>query len=309
MTIEPVTKCPVRRDAKGFTLVELLVVIGIIALLVSILLPTLSAARQSANSVKCLSSLRQHMTGILFYAEDNLGSLPPGEASTPRGDGTFAFMPWGLSIMKYFGTGDGTGDTPVSANEGIRDVFLCPDAIDSGGSNVRNHYSSHPLLMPNNNNVYPVGHPYRAPGKSRTPYRLAQIDSSAEKIVIMDGTQDMTGTNPGASNLVAFNLDFNRIAGTSTGATEPGMTYPATYLIMDFVPGAEMGVPIDGGVNEDFTGPPNAERRNANIRWRHKSDSAANVSFVDGHAEARRYKSRGENEILRKNVHINYIQP
>lgn len=72
-----------RRMQSGFTLIELLVVISIISLLIAILLPALSKARDSAQNSSCLSNTKQICTAMISYAADNFNTLP-SFSSTPN---------------------------------------------------------------------------------------------------------------------------------------------------------------------------------------------------------------------------------
>lgn len=69
----------------GFTLIELLVVISIIALLISILLPALGAAKDTARNIQCLSNIRQHGTMLEMYGADHGGLMPPKEITASDG--------------------------------------------------------------------------------------------------------------------------------------------------------------------------------------------------------------------------------
>ena len=117
------SRTPRRRPAAGFTLVELLVVIGIIALLISILLPTLGAARKSAKKVVCAGqNLRSIGQTTHMFANDNNGFVPHGQA-TPG-------APWWVSIIYggHFVQMIEKYDMSTPAN------FTCPETLSRTGT-------------------------------------------------------------------------------------------------------------------------------------------------------------------------------
>ncbi|MGC4030377.1 MAG: prepilin-type N-terminal cleavage/methylation domain-containing protein [Tepidisphaeraceae bacterium] len=85
----------IARRAVGFTLVELLVVIGIIALLISILLPSLNKARESVRGIKCKSMLRQWAMATLMYRSENRDMMPDG----------YKYLDYSAGLPKYMSKG------------------------------------------------------------------------------------------------------------------------------------------------------------------------------------------------------------
>src|SRR4051812_20288159 len=125
----------------GFTLVELLVVIGIIAVLIGILLPALNKARRSAKAVQCASNMKQVATAILMYANANHGILPPVKvdknASGPYQSNDF-YWSNELVIGKYITAPNVYDQNNKVTNLGAATAFRCPEGADTSSNGTTN---------------------------------------------------------------------------------------------------------------------------------------------------------------------------
>jgi len=182
------------KNQRGFTLVELLVVIGIIALLIAILMPALSRAREAAKGVQCLSNLRQIGVAVSMYVQASKGWLPPYRTAITGFAPPPAYPYYWQFLAAFY------------QNEEPR-VWECPsDSFNIGASGpIRRHFNERMysgvkdasfsygwnIRLPKSlNNIYPT-----LPGFSyvTNPSPVSKIKAPSEAMIFMDAASSVVG--------------------------------------------------------------------------------------------------------------------
>ncbi|HYO11331.1 MAG TPA: DUF1559 domain-containing protein, partial [Tepidisphaeraceae bacterium] len=301
-----------RLRAGGFTLVELLVVIGIIAVLIGILLPTLGRARESARTLACASNARQVALAIRLFAQEHRGYMPavsdkkwafqndPTRSIWVYRSGTSppVLLDWASSLLPYLGV-KGVEWFP-NAPQNVSKVFLCPsdpaqDIAGAYGTSAGGLPGGPGLVLYNNMFPHEAGWPISYGVNADI---AAQIDRGANQGRFgLDDNMSVYGGPPGADRVgLPLNGKFDKIRNAAevlliadcgvryrTGESPPGtpldrkdvLVYTTNYMSAPTVPKEDLG---------RLSGVSKASWLKDRIPWTRHRDKI-NVAFADGHGE------------------------
>ena len=242
---------------RGFTLVELLVVIGIIALLIAILLPALGRAREQSRTVACLSNLRQIGQAAQLYASQNHGYTVPGYADFSAKTTNGVYLDAENFATTLVNTKCLTAPPVLNLTDrpsNQSSVFFCPSGMDDQVS-IR--------LQVGGSVPFPKD---RKDGLAQEPWRV----KSASTGIIIDSWYGVNGTHDGYN---AHPMPCRRLPDDGN-PSHSDFTLPKLSQIPR---NAQMVFVFDGTYLNLWY---EADR----ISARHNNRTASNLLFFDGHA-------------------------
>jgi len=170
----------------AFTLIEMLVVIAILALLASIVIPSVSRALRSAKRTKCMSNQRQLAMGVYAYTLDYNGKLPTIERPGPLGVNVI----WLFQVAPFVGSG---GDPNITNYGAITAQFQCPEDRESLAAFADNSYLSNAWLATSYQYMLPFPLTNREGGNPIT--RLPSVDNPGSHPMLICAWTTGTATN------------------------------------------------------------------------------------------------------------------